>query len=51
MQIGKERCERKAYPHRVYLDRNRIWLRVNEASVLMVTFSDNFTGMKLCIRK
>ena len=31
MRIGKERCERKAYPHRVYPDRNRIRLRVNEA--------------------
>ena len=29
MRIGKERCERKAYPHRVYPDRNRIRLRVN----------------------
>ena len=33
MRIGKERCERKAYPHRVYPDRNRILLRVNEALV------------------
>ena len=33
MQIGKERCERKAYPHRVYPDRNRIRLRVNGALV------------------
>ena len=24
-------CERKAYPHRVYRDRNRIQLRVNGA--------------------
>ena len=29
MRIGKDRCERKAYPHRVYPDRNRIQLRVN----------------------
>ena len=33
MQIGKERCERKAYPHKVYPDRNRIRLRVNGALV------------------
>ena len=26
--IGKEKYERKAYPHRVYADRNRIRLRV-----------------------
>ena len=32
MRIGKERCERKVYPHRVYPDRNRIRLRVNGAS-------------------
>ena len=31
MQIEKERCERKADPHRVYPDRNRIRLRVNGA--------------------
>ena len=31
MRIGKERCERKAYPDRVYSDRNRIRLRVNRA--------------------
>ena len=31
MQIGKERCEHKAYPHRVYLDRNHIRLCVNGA--------------------
>ena len=31
MRIGKERCERKAYPHRVYRDGNRIRLHVNEA--------------------
>ena len=31
MWIGKERCERKAYPHRVYPDRNHIRLRVNRA--------------------
>ena len=31
MRIGKERCERKAYPNRVYPDRNRIRLRVNGA--------------------
>ena len=31
MLIGKEKCERKAYPHRVYPDRNRIRLGVNEA--------------------
>ena len=24
MRIGKERCERKAYPHRVCPDRNRV---------------------------
>ena len=29
MRIGKERCERKAYPYRIYPDRNRIRLRVN----------------------
>ena len=33
MRIGKERCERKAYPHRVYPDMNRIRLRVNGAQV------------------
>ena len=33
MRIGKERCERKTYPHRVYPDRNRIRLRVNGALV------------------
>ena len=32
MRIGRERCERKAYPRRVYPDRNRIRLRVNGAS-------------------
>ena len=32
MGIGKERCERKAYPQRVYWDRNRIRLGVNGAS-------------------
>ena len=30
---GKEKCERKAYPHRVYPDRNRIPSRVNGAIV------------------
>ena len=30
MRTGKERCERKAYLHRVYPNRNRIRLRVNE---------------------
>ena len=34
MRIGKERCERKAYPHRVYPDRNRIRLRVNKIGSL-----------------
>ena len=31
MRIGKERCERKAYPHRVYPDRNHIQLCVKGA--------------------
>ena len=29
MRTGKEMCECKDYPHRVYPDRNRIRLRVN----------------------
>ena len=29
-----KRCECKAYLHRVYPDRNRIWLRVNGTSVM-----------------
>ena len=33
MRIGKERCERRAYPHTVYPDRNRIRLHVNWASI------------------
>ena len=37
MRIGKERCERKAYPHRVYPDRNRIRLRVTGAFVCFFT--------------
>ena len=36
MQIGKERCECKAYPHRVYPDRNRFGLRVNGASFVQI---------------
>ena len=39
MRIGKERCERKAYPHRVYPDKNRIRLRVNGALVTIVQTS------------
>ena len=35
MRIVKERCERKAYPNRVYPDRNRIRLRVNGPYALL----------------
>ena len=29
-RIGKDKCERKAYPHKICPDRNRIWLRANK---------------------
>ena len=35
MWIDKNMCERKAYPHKVYPDRNRIRLRVNGAKGCM----------------
>ena len=41
MQIGKEMCERKAYPHIVYLDRNRIPLCVNGALVYCFVLLDD----------
>ena len=31
-------CERKAYPHKVYMGRNRIRLRVNGAYVELIYF-------------
>ena len=40
MRIGKERCERKAYPHRVYPDRNRIQLHLNRALCRYISLLD-----------
>ena len=33
-RMGKDKCECKAYPHKVCLDRNRVWLRVNKIGSL-----------------
>ena len=33
-RMGKDKCEYKAYPHKVCPDRNRIWLRVNKIGSL-----------------
>ena len=38
--IGKDKCEHKAYPHEVCLNRKRIQLRVNEALVATMFLSD-----------
>ena len=46
IRIGKERCERKTYPHTIYPDMNRIQLRINGA--LNETGVHSSHGQKLC---
>ena len=41
MRIRKEMCEREAYPHIVYLDRNSIQLRVNGSLVYCFVLLDD----------
>ena len=41
MRIGKGKSERKAYPHGVYPDRNRIRSGANGASGPVHTYPDN----------
>ena len=47
MRIGKDMCERKAYPHKVCPDRNRTRLRVNEALILYPVFAQFLQILKI----